>query len=64
MNATSWITIAFALPFWWGMSLLALALLGDVSSGWRPRVLRLFDRLDRMGRMPAESLAPSPEYGT
>ncbi len=64
MNATTLITIALLLPFWWGMGLLALALLGDVSSWWRPRVSRLFDRLDRMGRMPPEWLAPSSEPGT
>jgi hypothetical protein len=52
MNAILLITIAMALPLWWGMGLLALALLGDVSPWWRPRVSRLFDRLDRMRARP------------
>jgi hypothetical protein len=48
MNAIMLTTIALALPLWWGMGLLALALLGDVSPWWRPRVSRLFDRLNRL----------------
>lgn len=58
------ITVVLALPIWWGMGLLALALLGDVSAWWRPRVSRLFARLERMGRVPPESTAPSSETGT
>jgi len=42
------------LPFWWGMGLLALALLGDLSPRWRPRVSRLVERLERMQRAAAE----------
>lgn len=57
-------TIAMTLPIWWGMGLLALALLGDVSAWWRPRVSRLFARLERMGRVPPGSTAPSSETGT
>jgi hypothetical protein len=52
MNAILLITIAMALPLWWGMGLLALSLLGDVSPWWRPRVSRLFDRPDRMRTVP------------
>ena len=59
MDAIMLITIAMALPFWWGMGLLVLALLGDVSAWWRPRVSRLFARLERMGRVPPEWTAPS-----
>ena len=55
------ITVALTLPAWWAMGLLALALLGDVSAWWRPRVSRLFARLERMGRVPPESTAPSPD---
>jgi len=40
------ITIAMMLPSWWGMGLLALTLLGDLLPGLRPRVSRLFGRLD------------------
>jgi hypothetical protein len=54
MDATNLITIVMLLPFWWGMGLLALALLGDLSPRWRPRVSRLFERLERMQRAPAE----------
>ena len=42
------ITIAMTLPIWWVMGLLALAVLGDVSAWWRPRVSRLFARLERV----------------
>jgi hypothetical protein len=57
------ITIALTLPIWWSTGLLALALLGDVSAWWRPRVSRLFARLECMGRVPPESTAPSPGPG-
>lgn len=63
MNAIMLTTIAMALPLWWGVGLLALALLGDVSPGWRPRVSRLFDRLDRIRAVPASRTAPSPQPG-
>ncbi len=46
MHTATWIGIAMLAPFWWGMGLLVLALLGDVSPRWRGRVSRLFDRLD------------------
>ena len=45
MNTATWITIALLAPFWWGLGLLVLALLGDGLPGWRVRVSRLFDRL-------------------
>lgn len=45
MHTAMWITIALLAPFWWGLGLLLLALLGDLSPGWRRRVSRLFDRL-------------------
>jgi len=41
----AWITVWLLTPFWWALALLALALLADASSLWRPSVLRLFDRL-------------------
>ncbi len=46
MNTFSWIAIALLTPFWWGLGLFVVALLGDVSPGWRTRVSRLFDRLE------------------
>jgi hypothetical protein len=45
-----WFAIILLFPFWWGMGLLLLALLGDLVPGWRGTVLRLFDRLE--GRNP------------
>ena len=40
-----WTTVLLLTPLWWALALLALALLADVSVLWRPRVLRLFERL-------------------
>jgi hypothetical protein len=57
MNAIKLTTIAMALPLWWGMGLLALALLGDVSPWWRPRVARLFNRLDCLRAVPVSRTA-------
>ena len=48
MTTATWIAIALLTPFWWGLGLLILAWLGDVSPPLRPRVLRLFDWLERM----------------
>ena len=42
------ITIAMTLLTWWCMGLLALAVLGDVSAWWRPRVPRFFALLERV----------------
>ena len=46
MQTATWITIALLAPFWWGLGLLLLALLGDLLPGWRARVSGLFDRLE------------------
>ena len=46
MQTATWIMIALLAPFWWGLTLAALALLGDVSPAWRARVSRLFGRLE------------------
>jgi hypothetical protein len=40
-----WITVALLTPFWWGLGLFVLALLGDLLPGWGEHVSRLFDRL-------------------
>jgi hypothetical protein len=59
LNTATRITIALLTPFWWGMGLLVLALLGDVSLRWRGRVSRLFDRLERMrGEPPTSTRIP------
>ena len=47
MTTAIWIAIALLTPFWWGVGLLILAWLGDVSAPSRPRVRRLFDWLER-----------------
>ena len=48
LNTAGSIAIALLTPFWWGLGLLILAWLGDVSPWWRPRVSRLFDWLEHM----------------
>jgi hypothetical protein len=47
VNAAVWIAVALLTPFWWALGLFILALLGDMSPAWRPRVSRLFDWLER-----------------
>jgi hypothetical protein len=47
MTSATWIAVALLAPFWWAMGLFVLAAFGDLSPPWRPRVLRLFDRLER-----------------
>ncbi len=48
------IVVGLLTPAWWGLGLLLLALLGDLSPRWRARVARLFDRLeDRQGPVKA-----------
>jgi hypothetical protein len=54
-SAVTWMFVALLVPFWWGMGLLVLALLGDMSPRWRVRISRLFDRLDRMREEPPKS---------
>jgi hypothetical protein len=39
--------VALLAPFWWGLSLFILALVGDVVPAFRWRVSRLFDWLNR-----------------
>lgn len=50
MDTATWIVIALLVPAWWGLALLLLALLGDVSPGRRARMSRLFDRLEGRGQ--------------
>jgi hypothetical protein len=47
LETASSITIALLAPLWWGLGLFVLAVLGDLSPWWRPRVSRLFDWLER-----------------
>ena len=47
MDTATWIAIALLAPFWWGLGLLVLALIGDGAPGWHARASRLFDRLGR-----------------
>ncbi len=59
LNTAAWIAIALLTPFWWALGLLILALLGDVSPWWRPRVSRLFNWLERTRVQPPNELAIS-----
>jgi hypothetical protein len=57
MKTATLITVALLAPFWWGMGLLLLALIGDLSRSARPRVSRLLERLEGTRpepRAPAE----------
>jgi len=47
MTIAKSISIALLAPVWWGMGLMALALLADLFPWWRERVLAVFDRLER-----------------
>ena len=49
LSSVASIATAFLIPFWWGVGLFILVLLGDMSTLWRPRVSRLFDWLERTG---------------
>jgi hypothetical protein len=60
MNAAVSIATVMLLPFWWALVLLILALLGDLSRRWRPRVLRLFARLEHMRAETPNEPAISP----
>ena len=55
-----WIAIALLTPFWWAMGLFVLALLGDLSPWWRPRVARLFNWLERTHEPSPNQPAISP----
>ena len=54
MDTARWIAIALLAPFWWGLALLVLAVLGDLYPGWRRRVSRLFDRIEGRGAPATE----------
>jgi hypothetical protein len=47
MTIARWIAIALLAPVWWGVGLMALALLLDLFPWGRERVLAVFDRLER-----------------
>jgi hypothetical protein len=51
-TTTALVTLALTAPFWWGMGLLLLALLAELTPEARARVSRLFDRLERMDAVP------------
>jgi len=44
MNTATAITVALLAPFWWGMSLLVVALSGDLLPAARAHVARLLER--------------------
>ena len=47
MRTAMWITVAVLTPFWWGLGLFVLALVGDLWPGGRAHVSRLLDHLER-----------------
>lgn len=60
LNIGTWIGVALLVPFWWGMGLLVVALLGDLSKWWRVRASRLFAQLEGTHSGPAERAAALP----
>ena len=60
LTTGTWITVALLAPFWWGMGLLLVALLGDVSASGRVRIARLFNRLEGDRSPSAEPAASYP----
>lgn len=60
LNTAASIACALLTPFWWGLGLFILASLGDISPRLRPRVSRLFDRLERTRVQPPNEPAMSP----
>jgi hypothetical protein len=54
------ILVTLLAPFWWGIGLLVVALLGDLSAWWRGRASRLFNRLEGTHSEPAERAAALP----
>jgi hypothetical protein len=59
VDLSTWIGVALLTPFWWGMGLLVVALLGDISPSWRVRATRLFNRLEPVKNGPSRSLGVS-----
>jgi hypothetical protein len=59
MTTANWIAIALLTPFWWGVGLLVLAWLGDVSPRLRPHVRRLLHSLERTRAEPPSEPAMS-----
>lgn len=47
MTTATRIAIALLTPLWWAVALFIVALAGDLFPAFRPRVSRLFDRLER-----------------
>jgi len=55
MTTTLWITVALLTPFWWGLTLFILALVGDELPAFRPRLSHLIAWLERTrAESPAE----------
>lgn len=52
IDTTALVTLALTAPFWWGMGLMLLALLAELTPEARACVSRLFDRLERKDIVP------------
>ena len=62
MRTATLITVALLTPFWWGVGLLVLALIGDLSPSARPLVSRLLERLEGTPRQPPAPTAVPQRY--
>jgi hypothetical protein len=51
MTTATWILIAMLTPFWWGMGLLVMAVIGDLFPSFRARVSRPLHRLEGIGHV-------------
>ena len=46
VNTAAWVTVGLLTPFWWGMGLLLLSVLGDRVQPLRDRIVVFFSRLE------------------
>ncbi len=60
LNIATWFGVVLLTPFWWGMGLLLIALLGDLVPGWRGPVMRFFDRLEGKPRQATSRIPEVP----
>ena len=62
MRTATLIAVALLAPFWWGMGLLVLALIGDRSPSVRRLVSRLLARLEGTKGDPPTATAVPERY--
>jgi hypothetical protein len=54
-NTATWTCVVLLTPFWWGLGLITLALIGDVWPRWRVHISRVFYLLERTRREDPKS---------